>query len=77
MKILSELKINNKVINVEIPENVLKALDVNVNDTIQFIEDNDKISLEVKKNNLDLNLINEILTEDDEIFKELVERWDI
>ncbi|MDK6863782.1 MULTISPECIES: hypothetical protein [Nosocomiicoccus] len=74
MKILSELKINNKVINVEIPENVLKALDVNVNDTIQFIEDNDKISLEVKKNNLDLNLINEILTEDDEIFKELVER---
>nr|WP_068127748.1 hypothetical protein [Nosocomiicoccus ampullae] len=74
MKILSELKINNKVINVEIPENVLKALDVNVNDTIQFIEDNDKISLEVKKNNLDLNLINEILTEDDEIFKELVDR---
>lgn len=74
MKVLSELKINNKVINVEIPENVLKALDVNVNDTIQFIEDNDKISLEVKKNNLDLNLINEILTEDDEIFKELVER---
>lgn len=74
MKILSELKINNKVINVEIPENVLKALDVNINDTIQFIEDNDKISLEVKKNNLDLNLINEILTEDDEIFKELVER---
>ncbi|OFS62661.1 hypothetical protein [Nosocomiicoccus sp. HMSC09A07] len=74
MKVLSELKINNKVINVEIPENVLKALDVNVNDTIQFIEDNDKISLEVKKNNLDLNLINEILTEDDEIFKELVAR---
>ncbi|OFL49149.1 MULTISPECIES: hypothetical protein [Nosocomiicoccus] len=74
MKVLSELKINNKVINVEIPENVLKALDVNVNDTIQFIEDNDKISLEVKKNNLDLNLINEILTEDDEIFKELVDR---
>lgn len=74
MKVLSELKINNKVINVEIPENVLKALDVNVNDTIQFIEDNDKISLEVKKNNLDLNLTNEILTEDDEIFKELVDR---
>lgn len=74
MKVLSELKINNKAINVEIPENVLKALDVNVNDTIQFIEDNDKISLEVKKNNLDLNLINEILTEDDEIFKELVDR---
>ncbi|WP_040929371.1 hypothetical protein [Nosocomiicoccus massiliensis] len=74
MKVLSELKINNKVINVEIPENVLKALDVNVNDTIQFIEDNDKISLEVKKSNLDLNLINEILTEDDEIFKELVDR---
>lgn len=74
MKILSELKINNKVLNIEIPNNVLKALDVNVNDTIRFIEDNNKISLEVKKEDLDMDKVNSILKEDDDIFKELVDR---
>lgn len=74
VKILSELKINNKVLNIEIPNNVLKALDVNVNDTIRFIEDNNKISLEVKKEDLDMDKVNSILKEDDDIFKELVDR---
>lgn len=74
MKILSELKVNNQVFNIEIPNSVLKALNVDVNDTIQFIEDNNKISLEVKKRNLDMDKVNSILEEDDEIFKELVNR---
>lgn len=74
VKILSELKVNNKVLNIEIPNNVLKALDVNVNDTIRFIEDNNKISLEVKKEDLDMDKVNSILKEDDDIFKELVDR---
>lgn len=74
VKILSELKINNKVLNIEIPNNVLKALDVNVNDTIRFIEDNNKISLEVKKEDLDMDKVNSILKEDDDIFKALVDR---
>lgn len=74
MKILSELKVNNQVFNIEIPNSVLKALNVDVNDTIQFIEDNNKISLEVKKRNLDMDKVNSILEEDDEIFKELVDR---
>ena len=77
MKILSELKVNNQVFNIEIPNSVLKALNFDVNDTIQFIEDNNKISLEVKKRNLDMDKVNSILEEDDEIFKELVDRWDI
>lgn len=74
VKILSELKVNNQVLNIEIPNNVLKALDVNVNDTIRFIEDNNKISLEVKKEDLDMDKVNSILKEDDDIFKELVDR---
>lgn len=74
VKILSELKVNNKVLNIEIPNNVLKALDVNVNDTIRFIEDNNKISLEVKKEDLDMDKVNSILKEDDDIFKALVDR---
>lgn len=74
VKILSELKVNNKVLNIEIPNSVLKALDVNVNDTIRFIEDNNKISLEVKKEDLDMDKVNSILKEDDDIFKELVDR---
>ena len=74
MKILSELKVNNKVLNIEIPNSVLKALDVNVNDTIRFIEDNNKISLEVKKEDLDMDKVNSILKEDDDIFKALVDR---
>lgn len=74
MKILSELKVNNQVFNIEIPNSVLKALNFDVNDTIQFIEDNNKISLEVKKRNLDMDKVNSILEEDDEIFKELVDR---
>ena len=74
MKILSELKVNNQVLNIEIPKNVLKALDVNVNDTIRFIEDNNKISLEVKKEDLDMDKVNSILKEDDDIFKALVDR---
>lgn len=74
VKILSELKVNNQVLNIEIPNNVLKALDVNVNDTIRFIEDNNKISLEVKKEDLDIDKVNSILKEDDDIFKELVDR---
>ncbi|OFL47423.1 MULTISPECIES: hypothetical protein [unclassified Nosocomiicoccus] len=74
MRILSELKVNNRVLNIEIPNNVLKALDVNVNDTIRFIEDNNKISLEVKKGNLDMDKVNSILKEDADIFKALVDR---
>ena len=74
VKILSELKVNNKVLNIEIPNSVLKALDVNVNDTIRFIEDNNKISLEVKKEDLDMDKVNSILKEDDDIFKALVDR---
>lgn len=74
VKILSELKVNNQVLNIEIPNNVLKALDVNVNDTIRFIEDNNKISLEVKKEDLDMDKVNSILKEDDDIFKALVDR---
>lgn len=74
MRILSELKVNNRVLNIEIPNNVLKALDVNVNDTIRFIEDNNKISLEVKKEDLDMDKVNSILKEDADIFKALVDR---
>lgn len=74
VKILSELKVNNQVLNIEIPNNVLKALDVNVNDTIRFIEDNNKISLEVKKEDLDMDKVSSILKEDDDIFKALVDR---
>lgn len=74
MRILSELKVNNRVLNIEIPNNVLKALDVNVNDTIRFIEDNNKISLEVKKGDVDMDKVNSILKEDADIFKALVDR---
>lgn len=74
MRILNELKVNNRVLNIEIPNNVLKALDVNVNDTIRFIEDNNKISLEVKKGDVDMDKVNSILKEDADIFKALVDR---